>query len=190
MATAVSDTLRETLSAALRESLESADGTDSKKRRGRGALSRATRLAAGAALVAAAAPVAKRGADALRANPLELDANPLVAKATHGISGVERTVRIWTETQKLKRGASNPDAPAQESVGPVADEGSGLVEADQDEEVVEEHNGRRERTERFERQANAARGRSASSKSAGSSRKASSSSRSSGSSKSSPSRKA
>src|SRR3954452_15338082 len=133
MATAVSDTLRETLSAALRETLESANGTDSKKHRGRGALSRATRLAAGAALAAAAAPVAKRGADALRANPLDLDANPLVARATHGISEVERTVRIWTETQKLNRGATDPDAAAQESFGTVADEGSGLVEADEDE---------------------------------------------------------
>src|SRR4051794_29145906 len=141
MARAVTDRVRETLSAVLRETLEGAGDAEPKKRRGRGALSRVTRLAAGAALAAAAAPVAKRGADALRANregPIaRIDVTPaaLLETAAQGMNDVQRTVRGWTEMQKLKRGATDPGASAEAGVGSVADERSSLVQDDDAGEV-------------------------------------------------------
>jgi hypothetical protein len=95
MAKAMTDTVRDTLTTALREALENSEARPQpRKRRGRAA--GATKLAAGAALAAAAT----RGADALR--------TPGSGPA-HALSDLQRNVQAWTEAQKMKRGALDPE---------------------------------------------------------------------------------
>lgn len=158
MSTDANGAIREALLAGLRDALE----PEPQKRAGRGGVSRATTLAAGAVLAAAAAPLARRGSTTLRTSSggrvlrLAVDRSGLPEKAARRITDANRAVQDWTARQQRKRGvltsgeAAEPRAVASE----VADERNA------------EPARRPERVGRFERQTRASRmwGSSASSR--------------------------
>lgn len=142
-------TIREALSAGLRETLE----PEPRNGAGRGAISRATELAAGVALAAVAAPLAKRGATTVRTSSAgrvlrtAVDRTGLPEKASRRITNANRAVQDWTARQQRKRGAlTDVDA-----AGPrrVSSEAAGERNA--------KPARRSERIERFGRQARASR---------------------------------
>ena len=141
--------IREALLAGLRDALE----PEPQKGAGRGGVSRAAELAAGAALAAAAAPLAKRGATTLRTSSggrvlkTAVDRSGLPEKAARRITDANRAVQDWTARQQRKRGVlTDVHAAAPRHVpGAAADERNA------------EPARRPERIERFRRQARASR---------------------------------
>ena len=99
-------TIREALLAGLRDALE----PEPQNGAGRGGGSRATKLAAGAALAAAATPLAKRGSTTLRTSSggrvlrMAVDRSGLPEKAARRITDANRAVQDWTARQQHKRG--------------------------------------------------------------------------------------
>jgi len=148
MTTDANGTIGEALLAGLRDALEPENGA------GRGGVSRATELAAGAALAAAAAPLAKRGATTVRTSNggralrTALDRTGLPEKAARRITDANRAVQDWTARQQRKRGVlTNVDAAAPRDVSSdAADERNNAEPASHP-----------ERIERFGRQARASR---------------------------------
>jgi len=99
-------TMREALVAGLRDALE----PEVQNGAGRGGVSRATQLAAGAALAAAATPLAKRGSTTLRSSSggralrMVVYRSGLPDKAARRITDANRAVQDWTARQQQKRG--------------------------------------------------------------------------------------
>jgi hypothetical protein len=142
-------TIREALLAGLRDALE----PEPQNGAGRGGGSRATKLAAGAALAAAATPLAKRGSRTLRTSSggrvlrMAVDRSGLPEKAARRITDANRAVQDWTARQQHKRGVLTGGEAAQRRRLPS--EGADQRDAEPAE--------RPERFERFERQARASR---------------------------------
>ena len=142
-------TIREALLAGLRDAL----GPEPQNGAGRGGISRATELAAGAALAAFAAPLAKRGATTVRTSSggrvvrTAVDRTGLPEKASRRITDANRAVQDWTARQQRKRGVLT-DVDAAEP-RPVPSEAG--------DERNREPARRPERIERFGRQARASR---------------------------------
>ena len=141
-----SGTIREALLAGLRDALEPEPQNGAGRRGG----SRATKLAAGAALAAAATPLAKRGSTTLRTSSggrvlrMAVDRSGLPEKAARRITDANRAVQDWTARQRHKRGVLTSGHAGQLP-------GGGADQRDA------EPAGRPERFEHFERQARASR---------------------------------
>ncbi len=142
-------TIRDALLAGLRDALE----PEPQKGAGRGGVSRASELAAGAALAAAAAPLAKRGATTLRGSSggrvlkMAVARSGLPDKAARRITEANRAVQGWTVRQQRKRGVlTDVDAAEPRHVSSEAADERNTTPAR-----------RPERIERFERQARASR---------------------------------
>jgi hypothetical protein len=142
-------TIREALLAGLRDALE----PEPQNGAGRGGGSRAAKLAAGAALAAAATPLAKRGSTTLRTSSggrvlrMAVDRSGLPEKAARRITDANRAVQDWTARQQHKRGVLSGGDAAQLRRPP----GEGADQRDG------EPARRPERSQRFERQARASR---------------------------------
>ena len=142
-------TIRKALLAGLRDALE----PEPQKGAGRGGVSRATELLAGAALAAVAAPLAKRGATTVRTGSggrvlrAAVDRSGLPENAARRITDANRAVQDWTARQQRKRGVlTDVDAAEPRHMSSEA--------AD---ERNREPARRPERVERFGRQARASR---------------------------------
>jgi len=142
-------TIREALLAGLRDAL----GPEPQNGAGRGGISRATELAAGAALAALATPLARRGATTVRTSSggrvlrTAVDRTGLPEKASRRITDANRAVQDWTARQQRKRGVLSDV----EAAGPRR------VSRDAAPERNAEPARRPERIERFRRQARASR---------------------------------
>jgi hypothetical protein len=142
-------TIREALLAGLRDALEPEPQNGAGRRGG----PRATKLAAGAALAAAATPLAKRGSTTLRTSSggrvlrMAVDRSGLPEKAARRITDANRAVQDWTARQQHKRGVLTNGQAGQLRRLP----GGGADQRDA------EPAGGPERFEHFERQARASR---------------------------------
>jgi hypothetical protein len=149
MTPAANGTIREALLAGLRDALE----PEPQNGAGRGGGSRAAKLAAGAALAAAATPLAKRGSTTLRTSSggralrMAVDRSGLPEKAARRLTDANRAVQDWTARQQQKRGVLISGQAGQ--LRRLPGEGADRRAA--------EPSGRPERFERFERQGRASR---------------------------------